>query len=210
MYTNEGRSEYTSVMASVSGVLAGGHVLTTSVSWGDKKNIADDFSPLYGPSDSADIEAEWGRARSDERWRVVLSGIFRLPLGFMVAPIFEYGSGTPWTRRLGYDYNLDLSYADRAPGVPRNGEDGPDFRQLSLRLAKSFGLGAGRELELMVEAYNLFNTTNYDPNSVVSAEYLSGPTLANPTLDFVENPSFGTYTATLDPRLIQLGLRFHF
>ena len=210
-YTNEGRSTYKALMASLNGTLKGGHLITASVTYQDRKNISDDFSPAANdyPSDPADIDAEWGRGRSDERWRAVLSGIFRLPWTITVAPVYEYGSGQPWTRRLGYDYNGDLRFSDRAEGVLRNDEEGPDYSNLSMRITKGFNLGGGR-LDLIVEGFNLLNETNYDVNSVDSAEYLSGPTVTNPAAQYVANPNFGNYSATLSPREIQLGLRYSF
>ncbi len=211
MYTNEGHSKYKALIASLNGTIRGGHLLAASVTWGDKKNIADDFSPalVNYPSDPADIEAEYGRSRGDERWHVVLSGVFRLPWDLALAPIYEYGSGQPWNRRLGYDYNGDGRFSDRAPGVGRNSEDGPDFKSFNLRLTKTVGIGAGT-LDIIVEGFNLFNNVNYDPNSVDGAEYLAGPTIADPTAAYVANPNFGNYSATLAPREIQVGLRYRF
>lgn len=211
-YTNEGRSEYKALVVSLNGTLPGGHIIASSVTFGDKKNIADDFSPAFPtgyPSDPADIDAEYGRSRSDEAYRIVLSGVFRLPWGVALAPIYEYGSGQPWNRILGYDFNGDGKNSDRAPGVERNGEDGPVFRQFSLRLTKSFPLGDG-QLDVIVEGFNLFDNTNYDVTSVDNAEFFSGPTLANPAAPSVPNPNFGTYRATLSPREVQLGLRWRF
>lgn len=54
------------------------------------------------------------------------------------------------------------------------------------------------------------DATNYDVNSIDTAEFLSGPTLANPRLPFVPNPNFGKPRATLPGREIQLGLRWAF
>lgn len=212
MYTNDGHSKYKALMASLNGTIPGGHVLTASLTWSDKKNISDDFSPALNayPSDPADIEAEWGRARGDETWRVVVSGIFRLPWGVTLAPIYEYGSGQPWTRLLGYDYNGDGRLSDRAPGVARNDQDGPSFKQLSLRLSKSFSVAEGQQLELIVEGFNVLDNVNYVVDSIDNNQYLSGPTLASPAAPFVDNPKYGAYRATFDPREIQVGLRYHF
>jgi hypothetical protein len=210
-YANEGRSEYTALMASVNGTLRGGHLIAFNVTYGDKKNIADDFSPYLNnyPSDPADIEGEWGRARSDERWRAVLSAVFRLPLNFTIAPVYSYGSGQPWNRRLGYNFNGDAKFGDRAEGVPRNSEDGPSFSQFNLLVTWTLPLGSGG-IDFIAEAFNLFNTTNYDVNSIDTSEFLAGPTLADPTLPYVDNPNFGNYSATLSPREIQLGVRYTF
>jgi hypothetical protein len=210
-YTNEGHSEYKALILSVNGALRGGHILTASFTLAEKKNINDDFSPALTdyPDDPADIEAEYGRSRADERYRFVMSGVIRAPWDITVAPIFEYGSGQPWNRRLGYDFNGDGRTSDRAPGVERFSEDGPPFRQFSLRVTKTFGIGPV-SLDLIAEAFNLFDTTNYAVDSIQTGEFLSGPTLANAALPSVANPLFGQATATFPGREIQLGLRVSF
>ncbi|NJN64578.1 MAG: TonB-dependent receptor [Acidobacteria bacterium] len=211
-YTNEGRSKYKALVVALNGQLEGGHIITGSVTLSEKKNISDDFSPEFPfgyPSDPADIEAEYADARGNEDIRVVLSGVFRLPYDFTIAPIAEYGSGQPWNRLLGYDFNGDGKISDRAAGVSRNSEDGPSFKQVSVRVTKGFAIGDAR-LELIAEAFNVFDWTNYDVSSIDNRELLLGPTLANPTVLPVANPTFGNYRATLPPREIQLGVRYQF
>lgn len=210
-YTNEGESEYKAVILSLNGAIKGGHIVTGSVTLADKKNTNDDFSPALTdyPSDPADIDAEYGRSRADERYRIVLSGVIRAPWGITVAPIYEYGSGQPWNRRLGYDRNGDARTSDRPEGVERFSKDGPPFRQFSLRLTKEFALGPV-SLDVIAEAFNLFDTTNYAVDSIQTGEFLSGPTLANPNPPAVPNPLFGRATATFPGREIQLGLRVSF
>ncbi|MGE5234798.1 MAG: TonB-dependent receptor [Acidobacteriota bacterium] len=213
VYTNQGRSEYKALVFSLNGTLKGGHLLTASVTIADKKNISDDFSPEfpYGyPNDPANIGAEYGRSRTDERYHIVLSGVFRLPLDFTVAPVIEYGSGQPWTQRYGYDYNGDGKNSDRLPGVERNSMDGPRYSSVNLRVTKAFPFGGGPRLELIAEAFNLFNTVNYQVASVDGARYLNGPTITNPTTAYVVNPNYGRYSATFPAREIQLGLRLTF
>ena len=187
-------------------------LLTASVTLADKKNINDDFSPEFTfayPNDPADIEAEYGRSRGTERYRIVLSGVFHAPWNVTVAPIFEYGSGQPWTHRLGYDFNGDGFNSDRPAGVDRFAEDGPAFRQLSLRIAKDISIGPG-SVQVILEGFNVTNFKKNDVNSIAAGEFLSGPTLANPAAARVPNPRFGQYSATLPPREIQLGLRWSF
>lgn len=211
-YTNEGRSEYEALIVGVNGTIGRGHVLTASVTLADKKNISDDFSPAFPfgyPDDPADIEAEFGRSRSDEPFRVVVSGIFRLPWDLTLAPIWEYGDGQPWNHRLGYDWNGDGKNSDRPEGVARNSEDGPRFTQLSLRLTKTISLG-NSQLDLIAEVFNAFDTTNFDPSSIDGAEFLSGPTVTNPDLAFIPNPNFGQAFSTFAGREAQLGVRWRF
>jgi len=44
--------------------------------------------------------------------------------------------GQPWTTRLGYDFNGDGKNSDRPAGVGRNTNDGPKYKNISLRLTK--------------------------------------------------------------------------
>jgi hypothetical protein len=213
MYTNDGRSEYKALVLSLNGNIRRNDLITASVTFADKQNIADDFSPDFPtgyPNDPANIDAEYGRARGDEKFRVVLSGVFHAPWDITVAPIVEYGSGQPWTHRLGYDFNGDGKNSDRPAGVGRNEEDGPSYQNLSLRIAKGFTIGSYGRFEAIAEGFNLTNRTNFDVQSVVGGEFLSGPTAANPAAVAVRNPNFGRYVATLPAREFQLGVRWMF
>ena len=211
-YTNEGRSTYAAFIASLNGTLKGGHIVTASLTVASKKNINDDFSPAATeyPSDPANIEAEFSRSRADERVHFVTSAILRLPKRFTVAPILEYGSGQPWNARLGYDYNGDGRTGDRPAGLPKFSQDGPNFTNVNLRLTYRVPRGASRGVDLIAEMFNLFNRANYDVNSTITGQFLSGPTLGNPLLPPVVNPRYGRYIATLPPFEAQIGFRFGF
>ncbi len=211
MYTNDGHSKYQALVFSINGNVRQNDLLTASVTLASKKNIADDFSPDFPtgyPNDPANIEAEYGRARGTERYRVVLSSVIHIPWSMTIAPIYEYGSGQPWTHRLGYDYNGDGKNSDRPAGVGRNTMNGPPFRQLSFRLTKDIPVAGYGSLQAIAEAFNLTNVRNFDVQSVDGAQYLNGPTIANPKTAYVANTTYGTYKATLPSREIQLGLRF--
>jgi hypothetical protein len=211
MYTNDGRSKYTALVFSVNGHVRQSDLITASLTFANKKNISDDFSPDFPtgyPNDPANIEGEYGRARGDERFRAVVSGVFHTRWQMMISPILEYGSGQPWTQRLGYDYNGDGKNSDRPLGVGRNTMNGPKFRSVSLRLTKDIPAGGWGKLQAIAEGFNLTNSKNYDVASVQGGLYLSGPTITNPTAAFVANPNYGKYTATLPPREFQLGVRW--
>lgn len=210
MYTNQGHSKYKALVVSLNGNIRQNDLLTASFTLADKKNISDDFSPALTdyPSDPANIAAEYGRGRGTERYRVILTGVFHAPWSLTVAPIYEYGSGQPWSQRYGYDYNGDGKSSDRPAGVGRNTMDGPPFRQLSLRVTKAVPVSGFGQLEVIAEGFNLTNVKNYDVNAINNALYLSGPTIANPKAVAVANPNYGKAFATLPAREIQLGLRF--
>ena len=78
--------------------------------------------------------------------------------------------------------------------APRNVARGPSFNQLDLGLHKSFGLnGDAQRIEARIEAFNLFNHTNFQtPNGNRSAA------------------SFGTITSAFPARQLQLGVKFYF
>lgn len=209
MYENLGRSEYKALVFALNGNIRNRDLITASVTISDKKNVSDDFSPDFPtgyPNDPHNMEAEYGYARGHERYRFVLSGVFHLPWDFTIAPIYEYGSGQPWTRRLGYDANGDGKNSDRPVGVGRNEESGPPFRQLSLRLTKGFAFAFGR-VEAIAEAFNVTNVVNYDVQSVFGGQFLTAPTATAPA---TPNPRFGQFGSTLPPREFQLGVRWVF
>jgi hypothetical protein len=212
-YSNEGHSKYYAAILSLNGTFGKGHMLTSSLTWSEKKNLSDDFSPVFPfgyPNDPADPEAEYGYSRGHEDLRFVLSSVFRLPANFSLGATYIYGTGQPWNRLIGVDVNGDLVNSDRLPGVGRNDQDGPSFSQFNLRLTWTAVFGTHSGLDIILEAFNLFNTTNYDVNSVDPFEFSSYPTYANPDLEITENPNYGEYRATLAPLEVQLGLRYRF
>jgi len=211
--SNLGHSEYMAAILSLNGTFGAGHMLTSSITWAEKNNLSDDFTPEFPegyPNDAADPEAEWGPSRSAEDLRVVVSGIFRLPANFMFSGTWVYGSGQPWNHLLGYDYNTDGFASDRPEGVDRNSMDGPSFNEFDARLSWTLPLGGSTEVELIAEVFNLFNTTNWDVTTVDNGEFLSGPTITNPTLAYVPNTRYGQYLDTLRPQEFQLGARLRF
>jgi outer membrane receptor protein involved in Fe transport len=213
VYTNAGRSSYKAWIASLNGTLKGGHVVTLSYTLGSKKNISDDFSPEFPsgyPNDPANLEAEYGRSRTDERHHVVATAVIRAPYGLSVAPVVEFGSGQPWTRRLGYDYNGDGVISDRPAGVGRFTENGPNYENVNLRVTKAFKFPGAYSADLIFEVFNLFDRTNYNVATIDGAMYLSGPTITNAAAAYKDNTNFGKYSATLPSREAQVGLRFTF
>src|SRR5712672_3226468 len=88
-----------------------------------------------------------------------------------------------------------------APAVHRNSLNLPGYKDLDLTLAKGFGLpkvpvlGENAKIELRVDAYNLFNNLNLDPNRISNN---------------VGSSNFGTISAGLGGRVVTLGARFSF
>jgi hypothetical protein len=70
---------------------------------------------------------------------------------------------------------------------------GPSYRDVDLALMRRVGVGGERAIELRVEVFNLLNTANL---GAPAAQF--GPA------------SFGTITTALDPRVVQLAVKWWF
>jgi hypothetical protein len=157
------------------------------------------------PQDNNDIAAERGRSDNDQRHRLTVSGTVNSPVArsasvwshlaadWSLTGIFTYTSALPYNVVLSFDRNGDTNLNDRPPGVGRNSGRGFDFKSFDLRLARRITLTGDVELEVIVEAFNVFNRDNFQvPNNTFGS------------------PTFGQPTAVNDPRQLQLGLRVSF
>ena len=170
---------------------------------------------LFGPG-------EWGPTITDERHRVVLSGVFNLPWGIQASPILEAGSARPYNLTTNIDCNGDgTGTTDRlfvnstggylqctASGgtpngavaeLPVNYKRGDPSYDLDARFSKIFRLRSeSRSIAAFAEIYNLTNHTNFGNNF---GGNFSAASFGKPT----------GYLAGLPPsRELQLGARFTF
>ena len=87
------------------------------------------------------------------------------------------------------------------PHVARNSLNLPGYRDVDLTLAKAFGipkapvLGENARVELRIDAYNLFNNLNLNPDMIQNN---------------IGSSNFGTITGALAARVVTLGIRFSF
>ena len=158
------------------------------------------------PQDAFDplADGEWGPMNNDERHRVVAMGVFELPYGVQLSPVFQAASARPYNLTAGSDLNADGTnndrYIDPATGqqVSYNAARGDNTMVLDLRTTKFFALGGDRRLGLFAELFNVFNTVNFGNNYGGNGR---GATFRQPTAFLA---SIG-YT-----RQLQLGARFLF
>ncbi|HEY7910731.1 MAG TPA: TonB-dependent receptor [Blastocatellia bacterium] len=162
------------------------------------------------PQDNFDLRGERGLSDNDQRHRLVLSGSLEAPRssnasmlrraleGLHMSYIFTYASRLPFNILAGNDRNFDTNFNDRPAGVGRNTGRGFDYASLDLRLSRRFKLTDRASFEIIAEAFNALNRTNFQlPNNVFG-------TGATPL------PSFGLPTAADGARQIQFGLRASF
>ena len=134
--------------------------------------------------DPLNIRGDRGPGVNDQRHRFVLSAIWDLdsyahPLshgwrylvgGWQLSGILTAETGQPYSRMVSSDLNLDgNSRTDRAPGLGRDTFYLPNFVSLDPRVTKSISLTERVKAQLILEAYNSLNHTNF--TSVSSAEF---------------------------------------
>jgi outer membrane receptor protein involved in Fe transport len=216
--------------------------------------IGQDIFTDLEPANQLNKRGERAISTFDQRQRLVVSGVLESPFkagpgnpiysrifsDITLAPIFSVGSGRPFNLELGFDYNRDGQDTDRPffprrPGTndlaaiaARNSGLGPATVTFDLRLAKVLRFKADNptRLEVMVEAFNLFNRVNFtginnkvlfDPSNGFPALSLAGPGQGEYLTTFNVRGRRGVpptaplgFTQAADARQIQLGLRFSF
>lgn len=152
------------------------------------------------PQDNFNVLGDKGPSDNDQRHRLVVSGSLEHSR-WAFSYIFNYGSALPFNIVTGTDLNNDTNNNDRPRAVGRNTGVGFPSATLDVRLTRRVPLAGRKQLELMVEAFNVLNRTNLQvPNNTFGA----GAYPTNPLA------TFGQATAAGDPRQVQLGFRFGF
>jgi hypothetical protein len=131
-------------------------------------------------------------------------------------------SGLNFNVLTGFDTNHDGNpLTDRPLGVGRNTFLGQNFIRLDICFGSRIALSEKHQLRLQAKILNAFNRTNFDNyNTVLSRSNLSGldPAIVsgrrgNPDFDFRRphtSSGFGLATSALDPRRIQLEVKYFF
>ncbi|MBO0857673.1 MAG: carboxypeptidase regulatory-like domain-containing protein [Chloracidobacterium sp.] len=197
------------------------------------KTIADaaDINFEQGPQDPTNVRADRGLSSFDLRHRLSIAAIFESPFSggsgnpwyeraladFYLAPIITTRSGFPFDIRTGIDINLDTTNNDRPFAVGRNTGVGPWFSTTDLRVGRRIRFGADNPvgIELIFDAFNLFNRTNFkDVNGVTNgALFLSQLGFTSVRVEGSSNipaSQFSGFTSAYDPRVIQIGAKFNF
>jgi hypothetical protein len=148
---------------------------------------------------------EWGPTGQDERHRLVATGVFELPKGVQVSPVFQLASARPYNLTAGSDLNADGNNNDRfidpATGkqVSINAGRGDNTVVLDVRATKFFDLGSERRIATFVEVFNALNNVNF-----------GGSYTGNGRSVLFRQPSGGFIPGIGYPRQVQLGARFLF
>ena len=95
-------------------LLNASYVLASSRAWGGQPVASYSGNGIATIPENQFKQEEFGPTRLDERHRVVISGVFNLPLGFQFAPILQLASARPYSPTTGVDIDGDgLATNDR-------------------------------------------------------------------------------------------------
>jgi hypothetical protein len=155
------------------------------------------FQFLETAVDKTNLDADWGPAANDTRHRMVVSSVYRAPLGIQLGTIITAMSAPPYNITTGVDTNGDRDINERpienGTMIPPFSERGDSYFSMDLRTSRSFRMGGERRLEVLFEMFNLTNTKNF------------GGYDGNMRSSFFGQPRFA-----LPPFQGQLGVRFDF
>jgi Carboxypeptidase regulatory-like domain/TonB dependent receptor len=219
-------SQYDGLLINVNKRLS--HNFSYGISYTWAKSIDDGPNPSFVliPQDSQNFRAERALSSDDVRNRVVVNGTVTTPRtwnpfarDFLFSLIATIQSPMRFTKFAGFDANGDIfGNNDRVGIEPRNTFVGDNFRSVDFRVARTIRFRETKNLEVIAEAFNLFNTTNirffntvYGASDFCPADPTAfGCTGATGNREGSPNPLYGTPRAVFNPRQIQLALKFTF
>jgi hypothetical protein len=126
---------------------------------------AEDMGNYQLPEDSRNFEAEKARANTDVAHNLTVGFTWKLPEapralnGWSLSGIGVFRSNRPYTISWGDDRNGTTQNDARPDG--RNTAETDAYQNIDLALARRFTRGS-TSIDARIEAFNVFNTTNYD------------------------------------------------
>ncbi len=236
-YTSYGETSYRGLTVSLNRRFSSNYQFLLSYTLSKAEDNSTDFQSAFIPEtnglgrDPANLEGlpvafdpdvEKGPANHDQRHRLVVSGLYRLPYDIQVSTIITAASGRPFTPLAGFDWNGDgdggafpPDRARRTPGptgtpaidsVGRNSGTMDEQVIVDLRVSKRLRFG-NAALEGIFEVFNLFNRANFSEiNSIFGAGAFPG----QPQTDALGRATYGRYEQALPPLQVQLGLKVSF
>ncbi len=168
-----------------------------------------DFNSDFQPNDQTSRRAERALSAFDQRHKVVMYGMIQGPWTTSFMPIFRANSARPFNLLAGTELNNDRhNTTDRPFFAGRNTGIGPAFWTFDARVTKRVKIKEKSTLELVAEAFNLFNHLNFaSVNNTVGN--LPGPFRLQGRDDRGPSQPLG-FTSAFDPRRVQLGVRVNF
>src|SRR5215813_9818207 len=177
VFETAGNSNYHGMAVSVNKRFGKHYQLIGSYTYSKSISENDDIAFELGPQDPTNARADRALSSFDVRHRLSIASIFESPYrggkgsalykralaDFYMSPIVTAHSGFPFNIQTGFDVNLDTNNNDRPVTVGRNTGIGPWSVTTDLRVGRRIRFRSDKplSLELMFDAFNLFNRTNF-------------------------------------------------
>src|SRR6185503_14396898 len=169
------------------------------------------------PSNPFDFDDDRAPGNNDQKHRIVVSGLWDLSYwqesagvrralldGWSLSWIATWQTGQPYSKTVTNDLNRDGNTRnDIVPGS-RNSQRLPDYLNVDLRVAKRIPLWREVDLELIAEAFNLFDRDNIVGQRNVFYNF----DVANTVL--IPQTNFGQDLTAADNRIVQLAAKITF
>jgi hypothetical protein len=159
----------------------------------------------------------------DVRNRLVVSGVWTLsysknPLlkDYVLSTIINLESGRPYNLLAGIDLNMngDNPPGDRPLGLGRNAGITKGFSTVDVRLQRNFKFKETMNLQLIAEAFNIFNRVNFNTNSDSTNRIFLPNAQGQFVLPNKEGSRFTLpnerYQGAFSPRQFQIGVKVVF
>ncbi|HKA37770.1 MAG TPA: carboxypeptidase regulatory-like domain-containing protein [Thermoanaerobaculia bacterium] len=179
-------------------------------------------------SDPTDFGADWAPGDNDVRHRITLSGLWNMDYaigiknevaawflsGWTLSGVVTFQTGAPYSLAINGDLNNDGNNRnDRVPGTDRNQERLPSLFSVDPRISKHIPVGPYVDLELIIEAFNVFNAHNVI--GLQSVQYRFGNNALTPNTLFLIPCTGGqgctaAIAASTGPRIVQLAAKVSF
>ncbi|HVQ55958.1 MAG TPA: carboxypeptidase regulatory-like domain-containing protein [Pyrinomonadaceae bacterium] len=230
-------SDYYGFVAQINRRFTSGLQFQTSYTYSSSKDNGQNsqtFTTRNSVMTPFDIAGEYSRSNFDVPHRFVASMVYSpetlfslggdssagraLLGGWTIAPIVSVSSGFTYTGVTTSSITgpqasgaglLGAGGSSRVPGVERNAFRTPKIVNIDLRIARRFKFNESMNLEVLAEAFNLFNRTQF---TGVNSTYYTLRANTTTVLDY--SSTFGTLTAAgnsnVRERQIQFAARFHF
>jgi hypothetical protein len=209
VYESTGRSFYHGMTLEVAKQFSKRIGLHANYTWSKAIDDVVDFNSDFQAADQLDLRAERALSSFDQRHKVVGYASIETTSGWMLSPILRANSGRPFNLLVGSDLNEDFhATTDRPPFAGRNTGRGPAFWSVDLRLTRGLRIGEAVKLDVLGEAFNVFNRLNFrSVNNAVGM--LAASFNVRGRRDVGPSEPLG-FTSAFEPRQIQIGMRLSF
>ncbi len=186
-------------------------------------------SAAGGVLDPYDRHSDYGNSFLDQRKRFVFNGLWQpgfrpasfagraLASGWKFGGIVTLADGFPVTGTvqlanlaggLGTGLNASGFTNNRFPGIGRSAYLRPGLSNVDMRVSREFAFLESQSIEVLVEAFNIFNRVNYA--TVNTTQYILTGTNLSPNPLFLRPTAALSYPAVGNPRQMQVALRYRF